>query len=138
MKLKSQHRAKSRLALRDSIVGFMELVEGIGLGHHLHLALGGEVEGLVEEVAAVLLAAQDADPFHDQISGRNGERLGFETHQHETSIRPQALDGVRHRVGGIAGAEDHVGPAELGQRGHFSQLHPLPTARRGFLCRGNA
>src|SRR5207248_1940168 len=37
--LKRQHRPKPRFALRDAIIGLMDLVEGVGLGHHLHLAL---------------------------------------------------------------------------------------------------
>lgn len=55
--LKSQHRSKPRLALFDPLIGLLHLVEGVGLGHHLHLALRHEIQGLIEIIAPVLLAA---------------------------------------------------------------------------------
>jgi hypothetical protein len=47
---------------------------------------------LVEVFAAVLLAADDLDPPHQEVERRNRKRLGLGAHEDEPAVRPKPPD----------------------------------------------
>jgi hypothetical protein len=81
------NRAEANLSGLHPFVSPANFCEGIGLGQHLDFAFGDELEGLVQILAAVLLAAQHPDASHDQVADRQRQRLWLEAHDDQPPVR---------------------------------------------------
>src|SRR2546422_8306696 len=88
--------AKSNFAFGDSIVRPNDFIQRVGFGDNLDFPLRRIIEGLVEIGRTVLLAADDANPAHEQVKRMDGQRLRFDTHQDQAAIRAKSLDRVGH------------------------------------------
>src|SRR5690242_11829337 len=110
-RLHCEDSAKAGSALRNALVSLRSFGQWVSFNYRFNFSLGYVIQGFVEILGAILLAADDFDSFEEQLAQRDRKRFRVGAHNDEPAVRAQSLNAVYHRFGRVGSAEDDVSAA---------------------------
>src|SRR5262245_270660 len=97
-RLHCEDGAEAGLTLGYALIGLCSFGQWVGFSYRFHFVLGYVIEGFVQILGAILLAADDLDALEEQFDQRDRNRFCVGAHNDEPPVRAQTLNAVRHRL----------------------------------------
>src|SRR4029077_310041 len=110
-RLHSEDSAKAGSALRNALVSLRSFGQWVGFNYRFNFSLGYVIQGFVEILGAILLAADYFDSFEEQLDQRDRKRFRVGAHNDEPAVRAQTLNAVHHGFGRVGGAQNDASAA---------------------------